>query len=181
MRYLQNILIADMKCPSLRMTRFRRRSCLIIVLVLILAFINLLLCSWKWQDNEFKLNTFELTFLRKRISFNQKSFPKAAWQSKANPEVLDHSKSGQRWTKRKRSKPTRSLRTVHYSPVWDQLENHVSQVYQTMLRKEDRGPVTKGYKQFIARTGRLPMRNGIISKVRKLVMVKERSGAEFGL
>jgi len=50
-----------------------------------------------------------------------------------------------------------------------------------MLRKEDRGPVTKEYKQFIARTGRLPMRNGIISKVRKLVMVKERSGAEFGL
>ena len=140
-----------MKCPLLRMTRFRRRSCLIIVFVLILAFINLLLCTWKWQDNEFKSNTLELTFLRKKIILNHKPFTKAAWHSKANPEVLDHSKSGQIWTKGKQPKPTRK-----------------SQVYQTMLRKEDLGPVTNENKQFITRTGRLPVRNGIISKVRKI-------------
>lgn len=149
-----------MKCLSLRMTRFRRRSCLIIVLVLILTFINLLLCTWKWQDNELELNTFELTFLNKRISVNQKSFT-AAWHSKANREVLLHPKSGQRRTKRIYPKPTR----VHSSTVWDQRENHISPVYHTMLKKEDRGPVTNEYKQLIT-TGKLPERNGIISKVR---------------
>ena len=133
-----------MKCLSLRMTRFRQRSCVIIVLVLILAFINLLLCSWKWQDNEFKLNAFELTFLREKISLNLKPFTKTAWHSKAmNQGFLDH------------SKPTRKR-----------------QVYQTMSKKEDLGPVTNAYKQFITRTGRFPARNGNISKVRKLVIEK---------
>ena len=155
-----------MKCLSLRMTRFRRRSCLIIVLVLILTFINLLLCTWKWQDNELELNTFELTFPSKRISVHQKSFTKAAWQSKVHPEVLVHSKSGQRRTKRIYPKPTRNFRTVHSSTVWGQRENHISPVYHTMLKKEDRGPVTNEYKQLIARSARWPERNGIISKVR---------------
>lgn len=166
LRKVQSILTANMKCLSLRMTRFRRRSCLIIVLVLILTFINLLLCAWKWQDNEFKLNTFELTFMRKRISVNQKPFTKAAWQSKANPEVLVHLKSEQRRTQRIHPKPRQSLRTVHYSTVWRQLENHTSPVYHTMVRKEDRGPVTNEYKQSIARRGRLSERNRITSKVR---------------
>ena len=154
---MQSILTANMKCLSLRMTRFRRHSCLIIVLVLILTFINLLLCTWKWQDNELELNTFELTFLSKRISVNQKPSTKAARQSKANPEVLVHSKSGQGRTKRMHPKPTR----VHSSTVWGQRENHIRPVYQTMLKKEDRGPVTNEY-----RSGRLPERNRIISKVR---------------
>lgn len=160
-----------MKCFLLRMTRFRRRSCLITVPVLILTFINLLLCTWKWQDKEFELNSFELTFLKKRINFNQKPFSKAAWQSKANPEVLHHS-TLQRLTRRKSSKPTQ--RTFHYSTVWDRREKNTSPVYQTMLRKEDSAPLTKGYKQFIARTGRRPEQKGIniISKVRKLVMLK---------
>ena len=151
-----------MTCLSLRMTRFRRRSCLIIVLVLILTFINLLLCTWKWQDNELELNTFELTFPSKRISDHQKSFTKAAWHSKANREVLVHSKSGQRRTKRIHPKPTR----VHSSTVWSQRENHISPVYHTMLKKEDRGLITNEYKQLITRSGKLPERNGIISKVR---------------
>ena len=158
---MQSILTVNMKCLSLRMTRFRRRSFLIIVVVLILTFINLLLCMWKWQDNEFKLNTFELTFLRKRISVNQKPLTKAAWQSKANLEVLAQSKSGQRRTNRLHPKPT-----VHYSTVWGQRKNRISPVHHAMVRKEDRGPVTNEYKQLIARSGRLLERNGIISKVR---------------
>ena len=169
-----------MKCFALRMTRFRRRSCLIVVTVLMLAFINLLLCAWKWQDKEFELNGFELTFLKKRISqFNQKPFTKVVWQSKANPGVLHHSTLQRSRTKRRRPKLTQ--KAIHYSTVWDRRENHTSPVYQTILRKvrkEDRVPLTKEYKQFIARTGRPPVQKGIISKVRKLlVMVKEQSGA----
>ena len=164
-----------MKCLSLRMTRFRRCSCLIMVPVLILTFINLLLSSWKWQDNQFESNTFELTFLKEKISFIQKPFTKAAWQSKANPEVLDHSKLGQRGTKRKRPKPTRSSRAIHYSTAWDRRENHTSPVYQTMLRKEDHAPVTNEYKQY---TFRIEGQKISISKVRKLqAIVKVLSGA----
>ena len=145
-----------MKCLSLRMTRFRQRSCLIIVLVLILAFINLLLCTWKWQDDEFKSNAFELTFLREKISLNLKPFTETAWHSKAmNQRGLDHSKSGQIWTERTGPKPTRKR-----------------QVYQKMSRKEDLGLIANAYKQFITRTGRFPARNGNISKVRKLVIEK---------
>ena len=147
-----------MKCLSLRMTRFRRRSCLIIILVLLLTFINLLLCTWKWQDNELELNTFELTFLRKRIIAHRQSFTKATWQSfsKANPGVLHHSKSGQTKTKR-----------IHHRPVWDRQENHTSSLYQTMLRKEDGASVTKEYIQDIFRTGGVPVKKRITRKVRK--------------
>ena len=129
-----------MNCLSLRMTRFRRRSFLIIVFVLILTFINLLLCTWKWQENEIKLNTFELTFLRKKISVNQKPFSKAPWQSKANIEGLVHSKSGQRRTIRMHPKPATSLRTVHYSPAWGQQKYQISPVYHKISMKEHSGP-----------------------------------------
>ena len=155
-----------MKCFSLRTTRFRRRRCLIMVVVLILTFINLLLCTWKWQDKEFELNSFELTFLKKRINFNQKPFTKASWQSKANAEGLDHMKSGQRGTKRKRPRPTQSSRAIHYSTVMGRREIHTSPVYPTMLRREDRASATNEYKQVIARTGGLPVKKGLISKVR---------------
>lgn len=155
-----------MNCLSLRTTRFRRRSYLVVVLVLIVTFINLLLCTWKWQDKEFELNSFELTFLKKRINFNQKPFTKTSWQSKANPEGLYHTKSGQRGTKRKRPRPTQSSRAIHYSTVMSRREIHTSPVYPTMLRREDRAPATNEHKQVIARTGGLPVKKGLISKVR---------------
>lgn len=154
-----------MKCLLLRTTRFRRRRCLIMIVVLILTFINLLLCTWKWQDKEFELNSIELRFLKKRINFNQKPFTKASWQSKANPEGLDHTKSGLRGTKRKRPMRTQSSRAIHYSTVMGRREIHTSPVYPTMLRREDRASATNEYKQVIARTGGLPVKKGLISKV----------------
>ena len=163
-----------MKCFSLRMTRFRRRSCLILVPVGILTFINILF-MWKdiyWQDKEFELNTLGLPNLtRKRRSLNHTLFAKS-WQSRATPDIFHYSIL-QRTTRKSGPKSTR--KAIHYSTILAQREKKLTPVYHTILRKQDRTPDAKQDKQFVATTERLPTQKRVNKEVRELAQSLDRS------
>ena len=155
-----------MKYFSLPTNRFRRRVCLIMVSMVILTFINLLLCTWKdiyWQEEDLEL---KITYLWKRRKFTPTLSTKTALQSKVTQQTLHYS-SLQSWTKQKTPKPT--TRTIPHSTVPAQKEKSSNAAYHTRLRKQSHTPSIKESNEVIARTQTVPEKNQLERKVRKLI------------
>ncbi|XP_078350105.1 uncharacterized protein LOC144634923 [Oculina patagonica] len=151
-----------MKCFSLPTTRFRRRICLILVPVVILTFINLLLCTWKvisWEDEEFEFNIVELTHLGKRRTYKHILFTKAVLQPKATQETL-HRPSLQRWTNQETPKPT-TPRATPQSTAWARMEKSSSPVYNTRLRKQVRTPSIEEVERVTLKIQTVPAQKGV--------------------
>lgn len=157
------LLTSDMKCFSLHTTRFRRRICLILFLVVILTFINLLLCTWKdisWEDEEFEFNIVELTHLGKRRTY--KHTPKATQEILNRPSL-------QRWANQKTPRPT-TPRAIPHGTAWARMGKSSSPVYHTRLRKQDRTPPIKEDEQFTLKTQTVPAQKEVDGKVKKFIL-----------
>lgn len=154
-----------MKCFSQCMAHLRKRSCLIMVPVAILAFINLL-CAWKdtyWQDKELELNKLQVAVLRKRRIANPKVLTKS-WQSKAIPRI-NRPFNVRRWKKRKERRSTK--RAIRWSKAQSWTLKNLGPVDDTISRKRDDNLEMRKKEQFAAKAQRVSGEQGAERKVRE--------------